>query len=110
MSAALFEDGIRDLNRLVFAAEALEAPTLPDVPPWAKSPANAETIDTDDPEELRALAVAWQAWASNLDDILCGLDFADLEEEVAKLHAKAKAARAALIQIDIYDPPVPGSP
>jgi hypothetical protein len=67
MSAQLFEDGIRDLNRLVFAAEALEVPAPDD------------------------------AWG-------------DVENVVAELHAKAKAARAALIRMDIYAPPVPGSP
>lgn len=106
----MFDERIRALNWLVSAAAALETPHLPDVPPWAKSPANAETIDTDDPEKLRALAVEWQSWASKLDDILTGLDFEDLEKEITALRAKAEAAREALIAIDLYDPPVPGSP
>lgn len=106
----MFDERVRALNRLVVAAEALKAPALPDVPPWANSPKNAETIDTDDPEELRKLAVEWQAWAVKLDDILAGLDLEDLEKEIAALCSKAEAAREALIAIDLYDPPVPGSP
>lgn len=104
------EDCVRDLNRLVFAAEALEVPSLPEVPPWEKSPANAETVETEDPAELRALAVEWQAWASELDDILQELSFGELEADLSALRAKAKAARASLIALEAYDPPPPGTP
>jgi hypothetical protein len=110
LRTSFFEENLRDLNRLVFAAEALETPKLPDVPDWDKSPANAETFESEDPEELRKLALEWQEWASKLDDILRGLSLDDLENEIAGLRAKAKAARAALIRLDAYDPPVPGSP
>ncbi len=100
-----FSENLRALNRLVHAAEAIEAPTLPEVPPWSKSPANAETIDTEDPEELRALAVEWQVWASRLDDILTELGFEeDLEEALSALRAKARAAREALLRLDAYEP------
>jgi hypothetical protein len=105
-----FQENLRDLNRLVYAAEALEAPELPDVPPWGKSPADPNTLDSADPEELRALAVEWMDWASKLDDILGELSFEELGEALERLHAKATAAREALVRLDAYDPPAPGSP
>ncbi len=116
MSAALFEDSIRDLNRLVFAAEALEAPDLPDVPDWEKSPESLDCIgdETRTPEQLLAIGREWQELAVKLHDLLEEATapdaWGDVENVIAGVRAKAKAARAALIQIDIYDPPVPGSP
>ncbi len=104
----MFADHLKALNRLVFAAEVLECPDLPDVPDWQKSPANAETAETEDPAELRALAVAWQDWASKLDDILSELSLDDHANELAGVVAKAKAARLALIAIGEYSPPVNG--
>ena len=98
------DEHLRDLNRLVFAAEAIECPEIPTWPAWKESPANAETIETEDPAELRALAVAWQDWASKLDDILQELNFEGLGEEISKLRTKAKRARLALIALEAYDP------
>jgi hypothetical protein len=34
----------------------------------------------------------------------------DVENVVTEVRAKAKAARLALIRLDAYDPPAPGSP
>ncbi len=117
MSAALFDDGVRDLNRLVFAAEALETPELPDVPDWEKeSPANLECYgdETRTAEELQAIGLQWQEVACKLHDLLLAVTapdaWGDMMNVVAGLHAKAKAARTALVQLDVYDPPVPGSP
>jgi hypothetical protein len=36
LRTSFFEENLRDLNRLVFAAEALEAPKLPEVPNWER--------------------------------------------------------------------------
>ncbi len=99
---AMFEERIRILNRLVFAAEALDVPAAPEWPPWDKSPANAETIETEDPAELRALAVAWQYWASKLDDVLSEIGFD--EDAIGGVVKKAKAARLALIALEEYHP------
>lgn len=115
LRTAFFEENLRDLNRLVFAAEALEAPELPEVPHWEReSPANLECYgeETRTAEELQAIGLQWQAFAVKLHDLLEQAVAADgdLENVVADLHAKAKAARAALIKLDAYDPPVPGSP
>ncbi len=101
--AQFYADHLRTLNRLVFAAEALDTPPTPERPDWKGSPENAETIETLDPEELRALAVKWQAWASKLDDVLAELG---VDEGVySDLRAKAKEARLALIALEVYEPP-----
>lgn len=111
LRTAFFEEHLRDLNRLVFAAEALEVPELPDVPSWEReSPQGVETLDSTDPEELRKLALEWQVLAGKLHDMLTELSLDDLENEISELRSKAKAAREALIKLDAYDPPVPGSP
>lgn len=117
MSAQLFEDSVRDLNALVFAAEALETPELPDVPVWEReSPASLECIgdETRTAAELQEIGLAWQSFAVKLHDLLGAAvapdAWAGVENLISDVQAKAKAARLALIQIDVYDPPVPGSP
>lgn len=117
LRTSFFEENLRDLNRLVFAAEALEAPELPEVPHWEReSPANLECLgaETRTAEDLQAIGLQWQAFAVKLHDLLekaVGADeWGDLENVVPDLHAKAKAARLALIRLDAYDPPAPGSP
>jgi hypothetical protein len=113
LRTAFFEEHLRDLNRLVFAAEALEVPDVPEVPNWEReSPDNLECLgeETRTPEELQAIGLQWQAFACKLHDILTEVGVTDFPEVVADLHAKAKAAREALIKLDAYDPPVPGSP
>lgn len=112
MSAQLFEDGLRALNRLVFAAEALEV-HLP-----GKIPGYAGLADFEDEESEEAftrekaveLGKRWQFLAVELACILGELELERFADDLAALHAKAKEARLALIQIDVYDPPVPGSP
>jgi hypothetical protein len=107
-----FEDNLRDLNRLVFAAEALEAPEPFERPgklAWDKCPSK------DDPDTLEgalALLEEWRNFASALDDSLADAETSDEDHgnAVAGLREKAKAARAALVRLDIYHPPVVGSP
>jgi hypothetical protein len=110
MSTALFEDSIRDLNRLVFAAEALEEPDLPCTIPGHGDFANFE-VEEDDEDFTREKAIElgkkWQFLAVELADILGDLALDDHANALSELRAKAKAARQALIQIDVYDPPLP---
>jgi hypothetical protein len=100
-----YDDHLRVVNRLVAAVERLEVPEPPDYPDWEGSPENAETIETEDPAELRALAVKWQAWASKLDDVLGEIAV----DDTGSLQELARQARLSLIALGAYDPPVPGS-
>ena len=109
------EDCVRDLGRLVFAAEALEAPQLPDVPSWEKESPDSFELDRElTLEEARELGLKWQVLAGKLHDLLEEAtgpeNWGDFENLVSALHAKAKAARLALIHLDAYDLPPPGSP
>ena len=106
-----FEENLRDLNRLVFAAEALEAPAMPDVPSWERESPDSFELDRElTLEEARELGLKWQVLAGKLHDMLSELTLEDHANELAGLRDKAKAARLALIRLDSYDPPVPGSP
>lgn len=100
LEAGYFDGHIRALNKLVCTAEAFEAPPAPDVPSWDASPPSFE-LDVDlTLEEARALGLEWQNLAVKLNDLLeeSALTYADATD----LHADAKEARLALIQLDIY--------
>lgn len=115
LRTSFFEENLRDLNRLVFAAEALEAHELPDAPDWERESPDSFELDRElTLEEARELGLKWQVLAVKLHDLLelatgAG-EWGDLGNLVSDIHAKAKAARAALIRLDAYDPPAPGSP
>ncbi len=115
LRTSFFEENLRDLNRLVFAAEALEAPKLPDVPNWERESPDSFELDRElTLEEARELGLKWQELAVKLHDLLEEATapdaWGDIENTIEELRAKAKAARAALIRLDAYDPPAPGSP
>ncbi len=101
--AQFYADHLRTLNRLVFAAEALDTPPTPDWPDWKGSPASFENGEERTLEEAEALGLAWQEWASKLDDVLAELG---VDEGVySDIRAKAKEARLALIALEVYEPP-----
>lgn len=115
LRTAFFEENLRDLNRLVFAAEALEPPELPDVPNWERESPDSFELDRElTLEEARELGLKWQVLAVKLHDLLEEVTapdaWGDVENAVADVRGKAKAARLALIRLDSYDPPAPGSP
>jgi hypothetical protein len=115
LRTSFFEENLRDLNRVVFAAEALEAPKLPDVPDWEEASPDSFELDKElTLEEAKELGLKWQVLAGKLHDLLIEATapdaWGDVENVVAGLRDKAKAARAALVRLDAYDPPVKGSP
>jgi len=116
LRSQFFEENMRALNRLVFAAEAVETPQLPDVPSWDKSPDSLDCVgeETRTPEELIAIGREWQELACKLHDLLQEATapdaWGDLENVLGALRAKAKEARLALIRLDGYEPPTTGTP
>lgn len=104
---------MRDLNRVVFAAEAIEVPRLPELDvehAWKHSPASFENGEERTLEESEALGLAWQLLAVKLYECLQEIDLDEHTEELSALREKAKAARLALIRLEGYDPPPPGAP
>ena len=114
----------KDLNRLVFAAEAIETPAMPDAlldleHLWKNSPTSFEVEESErygdqerTIEAAEALGLQWQALAvklyeacSDLDDFSNELD--DFSNELDGLRDKAKEARLAMIALDEYDPTTP---
>lgn len=111
LRTAFFEENLRDLNRLVFAAEALEAPAMPDVPNWERESPESFELDRElTLGQACELGLAWQELAVKLHDMLTELALDEFDEELTALRDKAKAARLALIRLDSYDPPPPGTP
>lgn len=111
LCTSFFEENLRDLNRLVFAAEALEATKLPEIPSWERESPDSFELDRElTLEEARDLGLKWQVLAVKLDDLLEEATapdaWGDVENAIEGLRAKAKAARTALIRLDAYDPPV----
>ncbi len=103
--AQFYADHLRTLNRLVFAAEALDGPGPFERPAslaWDSHPTD------DQPETLEAaLAVLeeWRAYASRLDDCLSEVENHEANDEIGGVRAKAKEARLALIALEVYEPP-----
>lgn len=105
-----YSECMRDLNRLVFAAEDIDTPAMPDVPDWNKSPESLDCIgdETRTPEQLLAIGREWQELACKLHGLLEEATapdaWGDLDNVLADLRAKAKQARLAMIALDEYDP------
>jgi len=98
------EEHLRALNRLVFAAEALDGPAPFERPAklaWDSHPT------TEAPESLESallLIEEWREFANKLDDCLTEVETREADDEIGGVIAKAKEARLALIALEIYNP------
>lgn len=120
MRKEAYESHMRDLNRLVFAAEAVETPAMPDAlrdleHQWKNSPTSFDDVDPYKDQErtveaAEALGRQWQYLCAEWYEALENLDLDDFAEELHALREKAKEARLAMIAFEEYHPPVPGSP
>ncbi len=104
LRSGFFDEQLRALKALTDLAEQHTAQQAPDVPDWENSPESLECIGDEKrtPEEMSTCALAWQALAVKLNDILEDVVPAlhVAEAEASNLRAYAKDARLALIELE----------